>query len=528
MTQNSVPTNLFSPEQMAEIQKDIEARLADDYCKKNFIPTADDVSQFLFRDVLNAMMHGLDKNPQDALLFDPQCVATIVQIVAPTLFVKPGIAAQADSTCFAMMQAYEHMNNALVSFIGQKYTMGDHGQPVEQPDTDDTIAAKEVLEKAIAQYAAAVKNVFASLTCTFDASSISGKYREAALVKHIHSEQPSHVDRSLYSGEFQADFNCYTAPVRLGLDVLQVLAFLADVNGGQINEMQFAALTSKFGCAAITLNHTGEIIVADTHDVAIRAALTPHRTWLAENLFALEDAMEEAEEPATDEVASDTKEVPVEQGSGVICEVAESLVTAMQYPAKVEHSIDGGITIAFRDLNTVAVELTEDTPEERAEVLMDVLVELMAVNVSVGKEIKLVPMPTDALGDEVLVDLPIDRVELVQCFNKQATAMNLQATTTAQLFAYPAKMTSRGDGVNIVNFRDLPLAPKIADDIVGQSALIVEGSVDGTSGLLGNLLEQYMKNGWAIPAPTPMMDGEVLVPVPASLFQSVQSYIASC
>ena len=407
MTQNNAPTSLFSPEQMAEIQKNVQERLAQDYRKNNFIPAADRIPANLYKQVNGALSLGLTKYPQDALFFDPQYICTIAQISAPTMFVVPGIAADIDKACFATMHHFEGMRAALANYVSTKYDMAPNGQSLEKPDTVETVQAMLDLRTATGAYAASILRILDALSVYYRGDQINDGYREAALITHMFSEEPSQVNREEFRTDFLAVLGLepphhYTVPARLGLDVLQLLAYLAETTGSQLNDTQFAALMVTFGNKVVNISPSGEIIIDPEHTDTVRATLTPHRKWLAE-------FMPKAEKPTTGEAS---ESVPVTD------------VTSLFYPAKIVTLDNDGLAITFRDLCTTVADLTEDTPEERTEVLMDVLVDFMQANSSTDAINKLVPMPTAALEGEVLIELPADRVTLVQKFNARVLELS--------------------------------------------------------------------------------------------------------
>lgn len=501
MTQNSAPTSLFSPEQMAEIQKNVQDRLAQDYRKNNFIPVADSIPANLYKQVNGALSLGLTKYPQDALFFDPQYICTIAQISAPTMFVVPGIAADIDKACFATMHHFEGMRAALANYVGMKYDMAPNGQSLEKPDTNETVQAMLDLRTATGAYAASILRILGALSLYYRGDQINDGYREAALITHIFSEEPSQVNRDEFRTDFLAVLGLepphhYTVPARLGLDVLQLLAYLAETTGSQLNDTQFAALMVTFGNKVVNISPSGEIIIDPEHVDTVRATLAPHRKWLAEFMPKAEKPQDEiamvyypaeispdgsdgkmiyfhdfgdyakcSETPGPNEVIGALKDVitkwialgrmtlpvPSAAVSGNLMigveqsfiddlldsktnKVAEpeetsepaptSEVTSLFYPAKIVTLDNDGLAITFRDLCTTVADLTEDTPEERTEVLMDVLVDFMVANSSADATNKLVPMPTAALEGEVLIELPADRVEIVQKFNARVLELS--------------------------------------------------------------------------------------------------------
>lgn len=502
MTTNTAPTNLFSPEQMAEIQKNVQERLAQDYRKNNFIPVADSIPANLYKQVNGALSLGLTKYPQDALFFDPQYICTIAQISAPTMFVVPGIAADIDKACFATMHCFEGMRAALANYVGMKYDMAPNGQSLEKPDTVETVQAMLDLRTATGAYAASILRILGALSLYYRGDQINDGYREAALITHIFSEEPSQVNREEFRTDFLAVLGLepphhYTVPARLGLDVLQLLAYLTETTGSQLNDTQFAALMVTFGNKVVNISPAGEIIIDPEHNDAVRATLAPHRKWLAEFMPKERDGYvypalitegedevhrvvvfrdlpsprkavtvtEETDNVTRKQYMSDKSllahilvdymaqgipfpapserqegEVLVYADAKTVAEVQKSMadvlvgeaakpvpvneVTSLFYPAKIVTLDNDGLAITFRDLCTTVADLTEDTPEERTEVLMDVLVDFMVANSSADATNKLVPMPTAALEGEVLIELPADRVEIVQKFNARVLELS--------------------------------------------------------------------------------------------------------
>ena len=334
-TPTQVPVNLFSPTQMAAIQAEVAERLSQDYVRDNFIPTGK-IPPNLFSQVIRALCDGLQRQPDDALFFNSNVVCTIVQISAPTLFVKPGLAARTDRRMDTMLRAAAKLDE-LVIMHTQRYATPTGQIPCEQDIPPEMMLSDKALKHACLTYAQAAYDVLRPLgraRYPVSPENFLG-YEGSALISHALEETPSLVDRSAYSLYFTVATDNWLGketylqpPAILGLDILQLMATLSD-NSNALTEPTLAALILKFGYKAIQVSE--HVDIAEEHTAAVVETLAPHRKWFSAFV---------AKHPNWDgAVAVVPATVSVVEECGVHC-----------YPASITDRSDEQMTLSFIDL----------------------------------------------------------------------------------------------------------------------------------------------------------------------------------
>lgn len=390
-TPNDTLTNLFSPELMANIQTDVATKMREDYMRMNCIPTPEQTTPDLFKNVMTALVRGITAAPHTAMFLDPQIIYTIVQIVAPTLFIMPKLASQIDESVFGMVRECEEMHVAMMEYVSMKYIMTASGATEEKPDDAVTVAQYCKLEECFQNYAshvAEVLNILATAKFPMLGSFPSNGmcYNSASLMQKLLSESEVAIDRSLYvkATEFTGALKSVdnesiyerrhqtVAPAILGLDVLQLLACYTGERINYMTDVVMAAMLIRFGPKVVMLKGE-EVIVADGYLKDVHEALAPHRDWLTRYLtdIAKPKAVETTDAWYSGDAVSGawTKTNVPEQ------EVAKTAPLAVTfYPAVICRPTDDSLSISFRDLPLNEITpLTGDTLTERTNALIEVL-----------------------------------------------------------------------------------------------------------------------------------------------------------
>ena len=253
--------------------------------RKHFIPTTDTFRAGLLSSVMNALVQGLTKNPQDAIYFDFMMARDIVEIVSTTF---------AYTRKFNLLIGREWRN--LIEVSDDMYDV------ISEAGTQSIKATPELRAKVIADYANALIALFKCIgeyrfsnaevypennkPCVYKPSVLMQRLRryskDMTWCKHFSSNYSPDND-------VRGDAATYFAPTLLGRDVLTYLAYQVE-NRDVKNALNADALKLQFGRDFAVYDADGypEYIEKEFTD-EVKKLLWPHQKWFTDYMLVEPD-----------------------------------------------------------------------------------------------------------------------------------------------------------------------------------------------------------------------------------------------
>lgn len=252
-------------------QKDLDSikelaqiKLLQDYLTENSIPSIPKPG--FYHAVLNAMVNGVISDPYSALYFGMEGISNFLQMLAPTLFDRPGVAIDVDEVLHRMLETRDKLERMVVA----RYT------PRDDLTQEHIAYFDKVFDQAVKTFASQFQEILHRLAKTRNSRTI---YFRAGIIRKIQSQQPFDFDRSAFSFDCSAiSTNEYRVPDRLGLDVIELLVATSE-QLMSFDGVVLHCLQKTFGDEKVYADGDGQLIVDPSVKDEVNAKMCPHKTW---------------------------------------------------------------------------------------------------------------------------------------------------------------------------------------------------------------------------------------------------------
>lgn len=253
--------------------------------RKHFIPTTDTFRAGLLSSVMNALVQGLTKNPQDAIYFNFTMARDIVDIVTTTFAYTCKFKLLIDREWRNLIEASDDMYDVVLVAGTQPSTANSE---VRMGAIADYANALIALFKCIGEYRFRTDEVYPenNKPCIYEPSvlmqRLRGYSKDMTWCKHFSSNYSPDND-------VRGDAATYFAPTLLGRDVLTYLAYQFE-NRNVKNTLNAGALKLHFGRDFAVYDADGypEYIEKEFTD-EVKKLLWPHQKWFTDYMLVEPD-----------------------------------------------------------------------------------------------------------------------------------------------------------------------------------------------------------------------------------------------